>query len=208
MRADQKQKGIRSVFDIRFRSVESVTAWPLVLVALISSFAQVARGATYSWQTSAGDWSVASNWSASAVPTASDIAFIADGGTASITLPGAACQYLFLGDPNSANAGTIAMSGGSLSASLAEYLGNQGTGAFVQSAGANSVSYASGHIYLAYGPSSSGSYYLSGSGLLSGGTRAVLTVAYSGTGTFAQSGGTCTFGSLDVRPKQRFLRQL
>ena len=41
-------------------------------------------GATYSWQVSSGDWSVAANWG-SVAPTGSDLAYVSNGGTASIT---------------------------------------------------------------------------------------------------------------------------
>jgi hypothetical protein len=120
-----------------------------------------------------GDWSMASNWGGTA-PTSSVNAYIINGGTATITLPGATCNCLYLGDPNSTNAGTIQMSGGSLSVLSYEYLGNNGTGTFTQSGGTNSfgVSYLGG-LYLGCIAGSTGAYNLGGSGVLSGYSESV-----------------------------------
>ncbi len=104
------------------------------------------------------------------------------------------------------------ISGGSLSAST-EYVGKVGPGTFAQSGGTSSVSSNSGGLYLGYDSGSSGSYYLSGSGVLSafaeyvasndalsgvtGGSLSAFT-EYVGTfsnGTFTQSGGTNNVGS-------------
>ena len=65
------------------------------------------------------------------------------------------------------------------------FIGNSGTGIFTQSGGTNS---ASSYLYLGYYAGSSGTYSLSGGGLLSVGGNEF--VGYSGTGSFAQSGGT------------------
>ena len=74
---------------------------------------------------------------------------------------------------------------------LIEYIGYSGTGSFTQSGGTNSVS---GSLYLGYNSGSSGTYNLSGSGLLSAPSE---YIGYSGTGSFTQSGGTNTIsGSL------------
>jgi autotransporter-associated beta strand protein len=124
------------------------------------------------------------------VPKSADTAYIINGGTAAITLPGAACQYLYLGDPNSTNSGTIQMSGGSLSVSSQERLGNTGAGTFTQSGGTNNIG---NFLYLGYNPGSSGTYNLGGSGVLSAWTE---YVGCSGAGTFTQSGGTNNVGHL------------
>jgi len=93
------------------------------------------------------------------------MAYVINGGTAAITVSGAVCSSLYLGDPNSANSGTIQMSGGSLSAAFYEFLGNNsGMGTFAQYGGTNNIAY--GVLYLASDPGSSGSYSLSGSGML------------------------------------------
>ena len=129
-----------------------------------------------------GDWSTASNWGGALLPTGTDDAYIINGGTTAITLSGAVCQDLYLGDPNGMNGGVAQMSGGGLSVANGEYFGNTGTGVFNQSGGANS----GGTLYLANNPGSSGAYNLSGGGQLSAGSA---YVGVSGTGAFAQSGG-------------------
>ena len=55
----------------------------------------------------------------------------------------------------------------------------------MQSGGTNSVA---GYLYLGYNAGSSGTYNLSGSGLLSAGYSEYI--GYSGSGSFTQSGGT------------------
>ena len=93
------------------------------------------------WSTSAGDWSVGSNWSGGHVPTSTGNAWIVNGGTANVTTMNATCGTLSLG--GSAGSGTVLMSAGSLSSPnsvgslspLYEYVGNAGPGTFVQSGG-------------------------------------------------------------------------
>ena len=114
-----------------------------------------------------------------------DNAYVINGGTAAITLPGAACSCFYLGDPNSTNSGTIQMSGGNLSSAY-EYFGNLGSGTFNQSGGTNNVIYGP---YLGNNAGSTGSYGLSGSGVLS---SQYEYVGFNGTGAFGQSGGTNT----------------
>jgi len=156
----------------------------LAAVAVLLFAPPGVRAATYSsWAVSSGDWSVAQNWGGT-LPTSSYGAYVINGGTAAITLPGAACNYLYLGDPNSTNAGTVQMSAGSLSTILSEYLGNTGTGTFTQSGGTNNVN---GTLYLGMNSGSTGYYNLSGSGWLTGWWE---YVGYSGVGAFSQSGGT------------------
>jgi fibronectin-binding autotransporter adhesin len=124
-----------------------------------------------------GDWSVPSNWGGK-VPSSSDRAYIANGGTANITTSGDACGTLLLG--GIAASGTVIMSDGSLSTS-AQYLGNSGTGSFTQMGGLNLA----GSLSLAVNSGSIGSYNLSG------GTLVVASIG-SGTGTavFNFNGGT------------------
>lgn len=84
-----------------------------IAIATISLIvAPRAKAAVYYWSVTSGPWSVASNWSG-VVPTSTDDAYIANGGTADITVSSEVCNNLFLGDPNS---GTVLMSGGNLSA--------------------------------------------------------------------------------------------
>ena len=138
---------------------------------------------------------MASNWGGN-LPGPADEVYVINGGTAAITLAGAVCNDLFLGDPNSTNSGTVQISGsGSLSATNNEYLGNTGTGTFTQSGGTNSIG---SYLYLgSNSPSSAGigSYFLSGSGALAADQE---FVGNYGSGTFSQSGGTNTVNSLYV----------
>ena len=82
------------------------------------------------------------------------------------------------------------MTGGSLVASSLT-VGSSGTGTFTQSGGTNLVS---SDLYLGNAAGSSGTYILSGSGLLSVSTCEYI--GYSGSGSFTQSGGTHTVGYL------------
>ena len=149
-----------------------------------------ARGATYSWTlpaNQAGDWSVASNWTG-ALPTSSDSAYIANGGKATITLPGATCSQLFLGGQG--GSGSIQMTGGLLKSS-SQCLGNGDYGSFAQSGGTNQIG---SSLYVGY--QSIGSYSLNGNASLSASNSYVGSSL--GQGTFNQSGGTHTVTSLYV----------
>ncbi len=175
------------------RAVRLLAANLASLVALVLMTPLPLR-ADVTWVLSAsqtGNWSVAANWGG-ALPTNNVNAYIINGGTAAITpsTSTATCNYLYLGDPNSTNSGTIQMSGGSLSVLLNEYVGNNGSGTFSQSGGTNNIGLGDGYLYLGSDPGSSGSYILSGSGLLGAYSE---YVGYSGTGTFAQSAGTNSY---------------
>ena len=124
-----------------------------------------------------------------AVPTSNDSVFIVNGGTATITLPGATCSRLTLGGTGS---GTVKMNSGSLIVSnpvYEEFIGNASPGSFVQTGGTHSIA----HMML-LGNNSGGAI---GSYALSGGSLAVPTVyvGNSGPGSFTQSGGTCSISS-------------
>ena len=90
-------------------------------------------------------------------------------------------------------AAQYSLSGSGLLSASSENIGISGTGTFTQCGGTNSVS---GRLLLslndAYGPGL-GTYSLSGSGLLS---AVGETLAQCETGTFTQSGGTNSAGSL------------
>ncbi|MCK4343395.1 MAG: hypothetical protein KAY37_16910 [Phycisphaerae bacterium] len=82
--------------------------------------------------------------------------------------------------------GTYELSGaGQLLAAWVEFVGDAGTGSFVQTGGTNTVY---GRLSIGNLPGSSGAYELSG-GELSAGTE---NVGRGGTGTFTQTGGTNT----------------
>ena len=95
---------------------------------------------------------------------------------------------LYLGEFTGDN-GTYILSGNGMLSAYWEYVGGSGTGSFTQSGGTNSVANASrfSTLYLGYSASSSGSYSLSGSGLLS---DYVADIGFAGVGVFNQTGGT------------------
>ena len=101
--------------------------------------------------------------------------------------------YLYVGY-NSGGNGTYSLSGtGQLSTLDGEYVGYSGTGTFTQTGGTNTMNFfASTELCLGGNAGSSGTYSLSGSGLLSANTE---YVGWSGTGSFTQSGGTNTLSS-------------
>ena len=140
--------------------------------------------ADITWNVASGDWSSGGNWNGGVVPTSTDTADICNGGTATITQTGAMCYEVVL------STGTVEMTGGSLAVSNFAYVGCYTTGNFTQSGGTNSISTG---LYVGYEPGSSGTYNLSGSGLLSAGWYE--QVGLYGAGTFTQSGGTNNISS-------------
>ena len=107
--------------------------------------------------------------------------FVQSGGTHSTVL-----SYLGY---NAGASGSYNLSGGLLSAS--ECLGYSGSGSFTQTGGTNTLTY--GYLSIpnfcfGYNPGSSGTYTLSGSGLLN--SMAPEYIGYLGSGTLTQSGGT------------------
>ena len=144
------------------------------------------------WQTtSTGDWSIASNWYPSFVPTSSDSVFIVNGGTATITQAGAECFRLTLGGTAT---GTIQMIAGSLTETNPTYgvqIGNARAGSIVQSGG--TISIANG-LFLGNEGGGNGAYAMSGGSLYVAGPN-LVEVGNAGPGSFAQSGGICNFAT-------------
>jgi T5SS/PEP-CTERM-associated repeat protein len=140
-----------------------------------------------SWAVAAGDWSVAGNWGGT-LPGSGDVAHISNNGTASITLNGAGCGTLLLGD--GPGTGTVQMTGGSLSTRGYASVGQSGTGTFAQSGGSanfsGNTSVAS--LYVGYNAGSSGTYTLSGAAQLSANRDEY--VGYAGSGSFVQGGNS------------------
>ena len=174
-----------------------------ILAAAAVLTAADARGQntyTCTWTiTTSGDWSNSAYWT-HRVPQSTDDALINNGGTVSITQAGETCADLYLGQGNlniSGNVGgTVLMTGGNLSVTGIEGIGEigggyndayTGSGSFTQSGGTNSVAASQSLFYIGTGVNSNGSYTLSGSGLLS--TRTEF-IGFQGTGSFSQSGGT------------------
>ena len=134
--------------------------------------------------TTTGDWSSAGNWSGNVVPTSTDNADIYNGGTATVTQSGELCNSLSLGGTGG---GTLQVTGGSLSIGSSALVGVNGSGVFVQSGGAVSLSNTtSGAIYFGYNSGDVGSGTVSG-GLL---TAANEWIGYQGAANFIQTGGT------------------
>ncbi|MGA2256244.1 MAG: autotransporter-associated beta strand repeat-containing protein, partial [Thermoguttaceae bacterium] len=123
-----------------------------------------------------GDWLDPLNWGGT-LPTGTDAAYIANGGTANVTSIGPICGTLSLG--GSAGSGSVDMTDGSLSAGW-QYVGDSGAGTFTQSGGTNS-----GNIDIGNASGGSGTYNLIG-GLL---VTSSLSQG-SGTAAFNFSGGT------------------
>ncbi len=143
------------------------------------------------WSASAGDWSVASNWGGSLLPTSSDTAWITNGGTATITMTGEVCESLSLGG---SEGGTVQMTGGDLTTAFENVGCSVGNGTFTQSGGINIISdpnVVPNRLYIGETLGTSGTYNLTG-GLLS--TPENEYVGCRGVGTFNQSGGTNSIG--------------
>ena len=157
------------------------------LVAAMFFLASTASAANVYWRGTSGDWSDATCWGGTA-PTSSDMAYINNGGTASVSSTGGTCNYLYLGNA-AGESGAIAMTSGTLTMSKYEYIGYSGVGTFSQSGGVNFNP--SGNIYLGYNAGSSGTYNLGGTAVL---TSSYGCVGSSGTGTFNQTGGKYSNG--------------
>ena len=111
--------------------------------------------------------------------------FTQSGGTNNPALPLLRLQFRFQRQLQPRGSGVLS--------AAAEYVGNSGTGSFTQSGGTNNVPNGSSDgLYLGYNAGSSGTYNLSGSGVLAAFNE---YVGNSGTGTFTQSGGTNSYCS-------------
>jgi autotransporter-associated beta strand protein len=160
-------------------------AWRVfaAFLATIAVFgARDARGANLFWQVTSGTWSIPSSWGGT-LPALGDTAYIVNGGTANVTLPGAVCGTLSLGGSGS---GAVLMNAGGLS-TASESIGASGSGSFTQSGGTNAMS---GGLYLGTNSGGSGTYNLSGGGLLSVTGTVGQYIGDIGSGSFTQSGGT------------------
>ena len=104
-------------------------------------------------------------------------------------------QTLYLGDTayRAGGTGTYNLSGSGLLSASVEEVGYTGTGTFTQTGGTNSVqTLALGDNPFLADNLGSGSYKLGGSGLLLAGNE---YVGLTGTGAFAQTGGTNIVGT-------------
>jgi len=176
------------------------TAATLVLI-----LNHVAWAAQYTWQLPAGtsgNWAIPANWGG-VVPTSNDDAYIT-GGTAVITTLGNTCGNLYVNGPATGGS-TVKMPSGQLSVGSFEgggvgsdFIGYSGGGSFIQSGGTVSVTQyfpieGSYGINIGYLAGSVGSYTLSGNGALylqGSDYGSSMNVGASGSGSFAQTGGT------------------
>ena len=133
-----------------------------------------------------GDWSVASNWAGNLVPTASDAAYVANGGTVTITQAGQVCDSLNLGSMWG-NQGNVEMISGGLNA-VGLNIGEYGNGTFVLSGGTvNTTS-------IMVADAANGVFIMSGGSLQASG----IEVGFTGDGLFVQSGGACSTTGLTL----------
>jgi fibronectin-binding autotransporter adhesin len=127
------------------------------------------------------------------VPGQSFAGFAQSGGA---NLIGSALYLGYTYPPDIEGGGLYVLSGNGMLSAPAEYLGYPAaygilaeSGSFAQSGGINAV----GNLVVAYG--GSGSYTLSGNGLLNTSTSGSIIVGNSGSGYFAQTGGTVELGT-------------
>ncbi len=171
-------------------SCRAARLWAIALATFmaVDLMASTPVRADLYWGLQLGDWSVPANWGGR-LPTSSDTVYVVNGGTLTVTLPGELCGTLSLGGEG---CGTVQMTGGGLSTNyqfVYNPVYNSGMGIFTQSGGTNSIA---GCLFLDNGTGGSGTYSLSGSGLLSAGEE---HVGDNGNGTFTQSGGTNTISN-------------
>ncbi len=145
-----------------------------------------ARADVY-WSATSGDWSVGSNWGGT-LPSGGVSAWIINGGTANVTQLGETCGTLSLG--GSAGSGTVQMASGNLSSTAIQYVGNSGSGVFMQSGGNNTVG---SQLDVGYGIAATGTYELGGNAKLQ--VTQGEVIGLSGNGMFIQSGGSNTTSS-------------
>lgn len=166
--------------------------WALLLAACVLPGTS-AFGVTM-WQAGTGDWSHGPNWSLGEPDggnTNTRQCQINNGGTAVISALGENCQLLALGENGAGSAGHVIMTGGSLSVSWSEYIGEEGTGSFHQSAGVHSAY----DIWMG-DVSTNASYVMTGGEL----SAHVLSVGQYGAASFTHSNGPVTVSdSLVVR---------
>ncbi len=164
----------------------------IILLAVVAVSAAPGVG-TY-WQGTTGDWFDPANWT-SGVPTADDIAYISNGGTAEITTGVAEPDNLVVDGSWLPSRVVLGDGGGLLTEALA--VGWAGRGNFVQTGGVSET-----HVFAlaAYGRSSRGTYELSDGRLI---VTGYAEIGIWGTGHFIQTGGRHDVsGHLDLGRKR------
>ena len=176
----------------------------IAFVATVAALPGTARASNYTWTVTGGtgNWFTAGNWNPSGPPTSNYNAYVVDGGTAVIAQSGAACSTLNIGGANTGwvqinsggladsylqlgtvnngatGAGTLALSSGTLTTAIWEYIGLSGRGTFIQSGGTNTTAV----LWFAPSGGASGTYNLS-SGSLNASNEYLGDV---GTGNFTR----------------------
>ena len=166
----------------RTTSPHSIISHPLpyalataFLVAAMFFLASTASAADLYWSATSGDWSEEASWGGTA-PTSSDDAYITNNGTALIDMNGGTCSTLYLGY-SAGQTGAVDILSGNFTASVNEYVGYNGTGSVLQTGGTN---YFGNVLSIGNRSGSTGTYSLSGEGVLTGGS--VYVGGYNGTG--------------------------
>jgi hypothetical protein len=144
------------------------------------------------WNVGSGNWATAGNWSTDKVPGAGDFVFVGAGNTATFnttynyTGANVTLGSLFVDMSNTAATASLVMAAGTLLTAF-ESVGNADAGTFNQSGGLAAVTGLGGSLYIGNLSNSTGTYILSGTGIVSP-TNEYL--GYSGNGLVSQSGGT------------------
>jgi autotransporter-associated beta strand protein len=167
-------KQIVKIIDQRVVLCVSIT-----LTAILFNLS-TASAVNRNWIAPSGDWSTPACWGGTE-PTSSDNAYVQNGGTASITLPGEVCLALIMSPPPMST-GSIDMTSGSLATTSVEIIGMTGTCTMTQSGGTNTCAM----LFLGYLSGSTGIYNLSGGSFS---VTAVEKIGINGVGVFNQSGG-------------------
>ena len=171
----------------------------LVAEAAALSLGRPASATTRAWNTGDGSWNVAGNWSPAGVPIAGDTVAIGFGDGIARTV-----TYDYTGAPVTLNSLGLDLTGGSsttmalsMSAnnltSSFEYVGYNGRGDFNQNGGTNTISAGAGYLDVGVYGGASGTYNLSGAGVLVANTNEYI--GDIGTGIFNQMGGTNTISA-------------
>jgi autotransporter-associated beta strand protein len=161
--------------------------WCLLAIAMLLVIASSVC-ADISWVHPAGqtgDWFVPSNWGGR-LPNSSEYVYINNGGTASISNPGAVSGHLGVGS-GMPNGNCVLSASGVLTTSYSAVWGT-----FSHTGGAHTT----------LGLAAYGTYSLSGTGIVNAEVEDVG--AYNNTGLFQQTGGTNTVGCLTIDSGDRY----
>jgi fibronectin-binding autotransporter adhesin len=188
-------------------------ALPAIVLAMIGGLPHICFAPpiiVYSWNDGTGNWSTASDWTIGSGPSTGEppsgsgtyVVDIADSDgisravTFNVTSSGPNVLAVDLSGGTSGATNTLLMSAGTLSVGSEEIGGittagtDNGSGTVTQSGGTTSFT---GGLFLAWSTGSSGTYNLSGTGVLSG--TSSEAIGFGGLGTFNQNGGTNTLTS-------------